>query len=783
MVSERDDLLQAIHTIEAQRHLLGQAAVEAATGPLLARLAALGDDGDTPEEAERKQITVVFADISGFTALSESADAEDIRDLINACFERVGAVAVRLGGYIDKYIGDELMVLFGAPHSMEDHAARALRAALEMREAMTAFNTEHAALSSRPLDLHFGINSGLVVAGSVGAQAQREYTVMGDTVNVAARLAGEAPGGAIFVGQDTCRLVGRGFMFSSHGAISLHGRSEPVQVFELMAVDESGPAAIRPDGAANASTVLFGRAEQLTAVQRLMEEVIAAHGTRSAAIVGAAGIGKSRLLQEIQEWAASRHPEAVTLTGAGLPHTTMQPYRLFIDLLGRSLEIRSTESPADVRARLQAWLERYGITAPEVLDGLAVMLGIDVGAGAASMAPRERRQQILTAIVALMRAVATVTPVLIAFEDLHWADQQSLELIRDLRAALDDVPVLLLLLSRPLTDTSVLVQDTAARLLSHADVVIDLGEFDEAMSADFVRALAPGIEAWPELVRTIASKSQGNPFFARSILGSLMDQGILSVGPDGTLRLRGAVGNVSVPDTVWSVLAERIDRLDPEHKRALQSASIVGPIFQQRLVGDLASAPQIASELEDLHTRDFVEPRGAAELAGDWEWAFRHALTQEVAYSGMLRSVRRAAHRRAATWLREHAGERRADLAALLAYHYERGEDWPSTAEFAEEAGDHASQIFANHEATAAYRQTLHALAQLDPGPEPQLRIVEVTLKLAGVSLESPSEEVLPLLEAAKDIAIQLDDGGLQLRVETATRLWLWTKYSRRGFR
>ncbi|MGB2693673.1 MAG: adenylate/guanylate cyclase domain-containing protein, partial [Dehalococcoidia bacterium] len=215
-MSELSQLKLAIDALEAQRQTLGDEAVEAALVGLRERIAAL-DQASQTSVGERKQITVMFADLSGFTALAERTDAEDARNLVNTCFERIGQVVSRYGGYIDKFIGDELMVLFGAPVAMEDHAARALYAALEIREMFAAFCQAHHQLRDQPLSLHFGVNGGLVVAGAIGTESKREYTVIGDPVNVAARLVAQAQAGEILVGEMTRRLVGQRFSFDDLG--------------------------------------------------------------------------------------------------------------------------------------------------------------------------------------------------------------------------------------------------------------------------------------------------------------------------------------------------------------------------------------------------------------------------------------------------------------------------------------------------------------------------------------------------------------------------------------
>ncbi len=771
---ERDDLVAAIGAIEAQRELLGQAALEAATGPLRAQLAALTESPSPAPatEAERKQITVMFADLSGFTTLSETADAEDVRNLINACFERLGSVATRFGGYIDKFIGDELMVLFGAPQAMEDHASRALHAALQMRQALVAFNTEHTSLRSKPLGMHFGINSGLVIAGGMGLEARREYTVMGDPVNVAARLAAQAPTGSILVGADTRRLVGPGFEFDARGALRLDGREQPVEVFELTAMIETAQTARNR----HAETALFGRTDELGTLQATLRDVTESQRPRSVAIIGPAGIGKSRLLDEFQRRVAAEHPGVVLLTGAALPHTATTPYYVIADLIRRSLGIRESDAPADIRSRLDDSFRQLGIDDLEASDALATMMAVESDASPLrGMSPRELRERVSKAAVSVVRSMAALSTLVLAFEDLHWADDQSLELMKDLLTELSHSPILFLALTRPIAEDNAKAREVEKALPPATHTRLVLEELQDAVSIELVHALAPGLEASPEVVQTIVEKGQGNPFFVQEIIGTLMDQGILArTGPDAGTSVRGAIKDISVPDTVWDVLAERIDRLGADQKHTLQMASIIGRAFWAGLVGELAETPAIDAELDMLQERDFIEPLGPAAFGGDWEWMFRHVLVQEVAYAGMLRAIRRSAHLRVGTWLEQRAGERRGEYAPLLAHHFELGEDWQRTAEFAEEAGDRAARLFANHEARAAYRQCLAGLARLPFEPDTQRCRIDVTLKLAQVSFYSPTEDVLQALETAKSLAQGLADETRELRVMTATAAWLY---------
>lgn len=287
---DANNLRAAIQALEAQRELgaLDEAAADAGLAVLREQLRKL-EEGALPEPAaERKQATVMFADMSGFTALSERTDAEEMRSLVNQCFDALGEVIARYGGHIDKFIGDELMVLFGAPVAMEDHASRALHAALELHQKFAGFNEEHVTLRANPLALHTGVNSGLVVAGAIGTEAKREYTVIGDPVNVAARLVAQAAPGEILVGEQTRRLAGDEFDFEDLGNVELEGRARAQQVYRLRGL-KSGPE-VQPTFARR---TMIGRQRELAVLQETVHGMARDKRAHAVAVIGAAGIGKS----------------------------------------------------------------------------------------------------------------------------------------------------------------------------------------------------------------------------------------------------------------------------------------------------------------------------------------------------------------------------------------------------------------------------------------------------------------------------------------------------------
>jgi predicted ATPase/class 3 adenylate cyclase len=714
-MTEIEQLERAITALEAQRALLGDTVVDAARSGLVKRLAALRaplastNQTATSEPGERKLVTVMFADISGFTALSEKLDPEGVRNVINACFEGLVPVIEKYGGTVDKFIGDEIMALFGAPVANENDPERALRAALEMQEALDRFNAENAG----DLGLHFGINTGVVLAGDIGSRGRRQYSVMGDAVNLASRLGDASERGEIFVGPDTYRLTSGLFEFKALAPLSLKGKAEPVPVWRLLG-PRRRPASRR--GIEGLCSPLVGREKEVGVMQSALEALRAGKGG-TIALQAEAGLGKSRLVAE------ARHGVAEGLTwveGRCLSYTEGSSYWVARDVFRGLLGVKPEISPAEVIAALHGGVtrlcgERFGEIYPLLGRFLEVRLEKEFEQQIADLPAEVLRQRMVEAYREFVRLHTLQGPMVLVWEDLHWADPSSLSLLEQLLPLTSDHPLLVLLVFRPEEGPTLTWHCQRQAKLGPLYQTLELVPLSHAESAQLAGSLLR-IENLPGETRDlILRKAEGNPFFLEELLRSLIDAGFVALGAEGAVAVK-PVSDLDVPDTLQGVIASRIDHLPAEHKRALQTASVIGRVFQQRVLGLLLERESVKLELEEtltsLRRREFVRLRipGAAgfkDSAWDDEYIFKHVLTQVVTYNSLLLARRKSLHRLAGEAIEALFPEALDELSATLAYHFERAEDRDKAIHYLTRAAIRAKAIYANAEAISFYRTAL----------------------------------------------------------------------------
>lgn len=779
--SEIEQVRAAITALEAQRDALGDEVVETALAPLREKLAGLTQPAETPDE--RKRITILFADVSGYTAMSESLDPEDVTTIMNRLFDALTQEINHYGGTIDKFSGDAVMALFGAPEALENHEEMAVRTALGMQTALAEFNTQLQRERGITLRLRIGLHTGEVLAGWVGGGAARSYTVMGDAVNLASRLEHACPVGRVMISADTARSLHPIFDLEPPRQVTVKGKSEPVTVYVVIG-EKARRGRIR--GVAGLTAPMVGRDEEMTALRNAFKRGMTEKPWQAATVVGEAGIGKTRLTREFVGWAIDAQPDMRLLSARNYTHTQATPYYL-VSRLMRSLFDMGDDVDETTIGRLGDAL--YSLE-PELdqiehryqLGSLAGTLGLSLDDNPLDgLDPEQRRDRTFLSLERILLRASEQMPLLIVLDDLHWADAMSVAFLQRLLQTIARDPshdhstrsAMLLILSRPAERKYASFAAVLDAMREEPHVSLELERLDIDQSGALVSALLDQ-ELPAELLHLVVDHARGNPFFVEEILRSLIENDVL-VEDDGW-RAPHSVADINVPDTIQDVLAARLDRLRFEEKQILQYAAVIGRTFWQRLLtevytmdtaGSDASVSGMASSLADLEQRRFVARLSESQLVDDWEWTFEHVLIQEVAYSGLLKKVRRRVHREVASQLETRLRDRTGFLIPLIAYHYERGDVPAKAVMYLRKAGDRAAEQYANEGAVEYYTRALTLLddAGVDDEETLELRYALLLGREGVYGLMGRREEQLADLATLETLAETLNSTQSQAEV------------------
>ena len=657
-------------------------------------------------EGERRQVSVLFADVAGFTALAEKLDPEDVHQIIDRCFELITAEVHRFEGTINQYTGDGVMALFGAPIAHEDSPRRAVHAALGIQRALRDYSKELQQQRSLNLQMRIGINTGPVVVGRIGDDLRMDYTAVGDTTNLAARLQQKARPGSVLVSEATHKLVARYFETLAQGEVPVKGHA-PVQAFEV--VRARGRTARLDPEAERGLTPLVGRDRELSTLLDLFEKVKTGHG-QVVFIAGEAGIGKSRLLLECRRRLAEAAEEATWLEGRCISFGQSIPFLPVIDQLRENFRIEEHDGEPEIIAKVEHGMRRMGELDPHV-PYIRYLLAVDPGDPAIlGMDASTRRKKVFDANRALTLRGTRLRPLVLAYEDLHWVDSTSEEYLASLMDSVAGVPLMLIATyrvgyappfgSRSFQTTITLGSLSAAQAIAMAGRVL-------------------GTEQFPEEIKTaLMQKAEGVPLFIEEVTKTLLDLGVLRRDGDGYRMVKG-ITNVSVPDTMHDIIMARLDRLGEQGKRTVQLASVIGRQFMHRLlerVGGLTG--QLEGLLAELKALEIIYEHG---LLAEPAYVFKHAVIQDVAYNSLLRERRKELHRSVGLAVAELYADRLAEHYEELAYHFFQGEEWQKTVEYSVLAGQRAGDSFANVEAKAHYERALRAAEKATPLLEPAI--------------------------------------------------------------
>jgi class 3 adenylate cyclase len=650
-------------------------------------------------EGERKQVTVLFADLKGSMELLADRDPEEARQLLDPVLERMMAAVHRYEGTVNQVMGDGIMALFGAPIAHEDHAVRACYAALRMQEAVKQYAAEVQRRHGVPIHMRVGLHAGEVVVRSIGNDLHMDYTAVGQTTHLAARMEQMAMPGSILITPTVLGLVEGFVQVKALGALPVRGLRDPVEVYEV-----TGAGMVRSRlqaAAARGLTRFVGRQAELTTLQQALAQASAGHG-QVVALVGEAGVGKSRLVYEYTH--SHRTQGWRVLESASVSYGKATPYLPVMDLLKRYCHVDDSDDGRTIRAKVTGQVLTLDETLQDTGPALLTLLdALPDDSPFLTLDPPQRRQRTLDALKRVLLRESQVQPLLLVFEDLHWIDTETQALLDGLVESLPTARLLLLVNYRPE------YQHSWGSKTYYTQLRLD--PLPPASADKFLQALLGDDPSLGPLKQLLIERTEGNPFFLEESVRTFVETGVL-VGEPGAYHLVQALPTIEVPATVQAVLAARIDRLPPEDKRLLQTAAVIGTDVSFTLLHAIAdmSEETLPRGLAHLQAVEFLYE---AQLFPEQEYTFTHALTHEVAYGSLLLERRRVLHRRIVEALEALYPDRLAEHVEQLTHHALRGEVWDKALAYCRQAGAKAMTCSANREAVVCFEQALAACPRI----------------------------------------------------------------------
>ncbi len=663
-------------------------------------------------EGERKQVTVLFADLKGSMELLADRDPEEARAILDPVLERMMAAVHRYEGTVNQVMGDGIMALFGAPLAHEDHAVRACYAALALQAALRRYSEEVRRTHGLAVHFRVGLNSGEVVVRSIDNDLHMDYSAIGQTVHLAARMEQLATPGNILLTPATLRLVEGLVRVNALGPIPVKGLAPPVEVYALV-----GASMLRQRLQASVVrglTPLVGRQIELAALAQALVRAGTGHG-QVLATVGEAGVGKSRLLYEFIH--SPRTQGWLVLEAASVSYGKATPYFPVVELLKRYVHVEDGDEPHTVRAKVTGHL----LTLDEALqDTIPTLLGLLDALPADSpfltLDPPQRRQRTLAALKRVLLRESQVQPLLLVFEDLHWIDSETQALLDSLIESLPTAHMLLLVNYRPE------YQHGWGSKTYYTQLRLD--PLPPASADALLQALLGDDPSLAPLTPLLIERTEGNPFFLEESVHTLIETGAL-VGEPGAYHLGAPLNRLQVPATVQAVLTARIDRLPPEEKRLLQTAAVIGTDVPLPLLQTIAGLPEAVLHwgLAHVQAAEFLYE---TRLFPEHEYIFKHALTHEVAYGSLLQERRRTLHACIVEAVEATAGDRLAEQVERLAHHALRGEVWDKAVMYCGKAGEKALARSAHREAVGSFEQALKALPYLPEAHDTRAQAIDL---------------------------------------------------------
>lgn len=675
--------------------------------------------------SERKTVTVLFADISGFTAMSEKLDPEEVTTLMNTCFQIMGDTVIEYEGYIDKFIGDCIMAIFGAPITHENDPELALRAALDMNQKIVEFNKQLPVKIEKPITLHIGINTGVVIAGDMGSDARMDYTVMGDTVNLASRLESKAVNGQIFISAYTYNQTKNLFEFAEHEPITVKGKRDPVNVYEVVRALEDTEVA----GEGTTIIPLIGRKQEVSMLSDSVERLNGGEG-QAIFLISDPGFGKSRVHIELKNKFKQGNLRFLEAHCHSFGRNT--PYSTFTDLFKHLCAIDSNDMSETVAQKfveampllLNEDINILSDMARQALVLIGKLLDVDLAerydVPLSEMSSQEIQTATIKAIGWTFASFAKQQPTIVSIEDLHNADTASIEVIASLINAVRQSPMMLLLMLRPNKNlSSAKLLPLARKVLGDRAVEVNFERFSRPDCEEFIKNILKVDKLPKELLDLIGTRSDGNPLFLQEIVRSLLDEGIIKI-ENNSVEVVKKLSEVSIPNSITGLIIARFDKLCADERELIIKASVIGPTFSRKLIEQLLNKVGVDKQIDALLKAEIIfESQSFPEI----EYSFHTTFIQEAAYGTILLKRRHALHLEVATTIRELFKDRLQDHVESLAHHYLEADDKPNAYEFLVSSAVKAKRTFANETARDFFSKAIEIGQGLEK-VEPSLKTI-----------------------------------------------------------
>ena len=646
-------------------------------------------------EAERRQVTVLFSDLSGYTAMSEKLDPEDVRDIMSTIFQKTSEIVAKYEGQIDKLIGDAVMVLFGIPDSHEDDPVRAIKAAMEIHRFVDEIAPRHEKRIGRNICMHTGINTGVVVSGEIDLKMGKEK-VLGDTINLASRLTDFARSGEIVVGKTTHYHTARHVDFEALKPLTVKGKSKQVEAFRVKGIKEKPESVHRISGMRSG---LIGRGKELASLKEAVGRLEKGKGTIFT-ITGEAGSGKSRLVDDLKESIEDNRLSWREAHAHAYSHSI--PFSLWIDFFSHLWHIEESDTQEGIRSKIESAIENLNQQTAEIAPFIGSLYSLPYPE-TADIDPGFLKGKLTESIETVLSILSKQERTILYFEDLQWADPSSVELLRSMLEQIK-YPVLFICVSRPLF--SLLSGARADRIQGDVEEIrlTPLSAIEQqAMVESLLQTdMPPG-----ELVSFINSKTEGNPFYVEEVVNNLIESAIL-VKEERHWKLTSSLDETNVPSTIQGVISARLDRLDREKRGILQVASVIGRTFYHSVLREVSRIQEDLEEsLSDLCQIDLIRIHA---LDPEMEYIFKHALMQDVVYGSLLKSDRRNIHERIALIMERIFTERLGEFYETIAYHYSKAGNVEKAIDYLMKSGEKSLARYAAEEAHQYYQEAYELL-------------------------------------------------------------------------